>query len=77
MLFQSSPKFPSFSMTVKLTTVAPDALLPINLTNLYMASPAHWKKLYDAVPASVADPKERAKQAWDQFSRNASGTGPC
>ena len=60
MLFQSSPKFPSFSMTVKLTTVAPDALLPINLTNLYMASPAHWKKLYDAVPASFADPKERA-----------------
>ena len=63
-------------MTVELTTAAPDALLPINLTNLYMASPAHWKKLYDAVPASVADPKERAKQAWDQFARNASGTGP-
>jgi peptide/nickel transport system substrate-binding protein len=51
-------------------------LLPINLTNLYMASPAQWKKLYDAVPASVSDPKERAKQAWDAFSRNASGTGP-
>ena len=26
-------------MTVELTTAAPDALLPINLTNLYMASP--------------------------------------
>ena len=26
--------------------------------------------------ASVTDPKERAKQAWDAFSRNASGTGP-
>jgi peptide/nickel transport system substrate-binding protein len=63
-------------MTVELTTAAPDALLPINLTNLFMASPAHWKKLYDAVPASVTDPKERAKQAWDQFARNASGTGP-
>jgi peptide/nickel transport system substrate-binding protein len=63
-------------MTVELTTAAPDALLPINLTNLFMASPAHWKKLADAVPASVTDPKERAKQAWDQFSRNASGTGP-
>src|SRR4029077_11273208 len=49
-------------LTVELTTAAPDALLPINLTNLYMASPAHWKKLYDAVPASVSDPKERAKQ---------------
>jgi len=63
-------------MTVELTTAAPDALLPINLTNLYMASPAQWKKLFDAVPAGVADPKERAKQAWDAFARNASGTGP-
>jgi peptide/nickel transport system substrate-binding protein len=63
-------------MTVELTTAAPDALLPINLTNLFMASPVHWKKLYDAVPAGVTDPKERAKQAWDAFSRNASGTGP-
>ena len=62
--------------TVELTTAQPDSLLPINLTNLYFASPAHWKKLYGAVPASVADPKERAKQAWDAFSRNASGTGP-
>jgi len=63
-------------MTVELTTAAPDALLPINLTNLYMASPAQWKKHVDAVPASVTDPKERAKQAWDAFSRAASGTGP-
>jgi ABC-type transport system substrate-binding protein len=63
-------------MTVALTTAAPDALLPINLTNLFMASPAHWKKLADAVPAAVTDPKERAKQAWDAFARNASGTGP-
>src|SRR5215211_4330223 len=61
-------------MTVELTTSAPDALLPINLTNLYMACPAHWKKLYDA--ASATDPKEKAKQAWDAFARNASGTGP-
>ena len=49
-------------MTVELTTAAPDALLPINLTNLYMASPAQWKKLYDAVPASVDRP-EGARQA--------------
>jgi ABC-type transport system substrate-binding protein len=63
-------------MTVELTTAAPDALLPINLTNLFMASPAHWKKLYDGVPTSVPDPKDRAKQAWDGFARNASGTGP-
>jgi ABC-type transport system substrate-binding protein len=64
------------AMTVELTTARPDSLLPINLTNLYMASPAHWKKLYGAVPASVADPKERARQAWDAFSLNPSGTGP-
>jgi ABC-type transport system substrate-binding protein len=62
--------------TVELTTSQPDSLLPINLTNLYMASPTLWKKLYDAVPATVSDPKERAKQAWDAFARNASGTGP-
>jgi peptide/nickel transport system substrate-binding protein len=61
-------------LTVELTTAAPESLLPINLTNLFMASPAHWKKLYDA--SSAADPKEKAKQAWDAFSRNASGTGP-
>src|SRR5437868_11452422 len=34
--------------TVELVTSQPDSFLPINLTNLYMASPAHWKKLYDA-----------------------------
>jgi ABC-type transport system substrate-binding protein len=62
--------------TVELTTAAPDALLPINLTNLYMASAAQWAKLEKAVPASVTDPKERTKQAWDAFSRAASGTGP-
>ena len=64
------------ALTVELTTTQPNSLLPINLTNLYMASPAHWKKLYDAVPTSVADPKERAKQAWEAFSSDASGTGP-
>ncbi|BAT59160.1 heme-binding protein A precursor [Variibacter gotjawalensis] len=61
-------------MTVELTTASPDALLPINLTNLYMASPAAWKKLFDA--SSASDPKEKAKQAWDGFARAASGTGP-
>ena len=61
-------------MTVELTTSAPESLLPINLTNLFMASPAQWKKLYDA--SAATDPKEKAKQAWDAFARNASGTGP-
>jgi ABC-type transport system substrate-binding protein len=62
-------------LTVELTTAQPDAFLPINLTNLFMASPAHWQKLYDGV-TGVADPKERAKQAWTAFAANASGTGP-
>jgi ABC-type transport system substrate-binding protein len=63
-------------MTVELVTSEPDSFLPINLTNLYMASPAHWRKLFDAVSASVTDPKERSKQAWDAYARAASGTGP-
>ena len=62
--------------TVELTTSEPDSFLPINLTNLFMASPAHWQAKYDAVPASVTDPAERAKQAWIAFAADASGTGP-
>lgn len=62
--------------TVELTTSVPDAFLPLNLTNLFMASPAQWKAKYDAVPASVSDPAERAKQAWIAFAADASGTGP-
>lgn len=62
--------------TVELTTSQPDAFLPLNLTNLFMASPAHWQAKYDAVPASVTDPAERAKQAWIAFAADASGTGP-
>src|SRR3954453_5491823 len=33
-------------MSVELTTKEPDSFLPINLTNLFMASPAKWQKLY-------------------------------
>ena len=62
--------------TVELTTSVPDAFLPINLTNLFMASPAHWQAKFNAVPASVTDPAERAKQAWIAFASDASGTGP-
>ncbi len=64
------------AMTVELTASQPDSLLPINLTNLFIASPAQWKKFYDAVAPGVTDPKERAKQAWEAFAANASGTGP-
>jgi len=61
-------------MTVELTTKEPDSFLPINLTNLFMASPAKWQKLYDA--ASGADAKEKSAVAWAAFARDASGTGP-
>ena len=63
-------------LTVELTTSQPDAFLPINLTNLFMASPAQWAKKLEAVPASVTDKAERSKQAWAAFAADASGTGP-
>src|ERR1700682_2308828 len=61
-------------ITVELTTKEPDSFLPINLTNLFMASPAKWQKLYDA--AEGADPKAKSQAAWPAFGRDASGTGP-
>ena len=61
--------------TVELTTREPDSFLPINLTNLFIASPAHWQKKYDAL-GSVSDPAERAKQAWAAFAADAAGSGP-
>ena len=63
-------------MTVELTTSEPDAFLPINLTNLFMASPAQWAAKLKAVPASVTDPAERSKQAWAAFAADPSGSGP-
>jgi peptide/nickel transport system substrate-binding protein len=60
--------------TVELTTTEPDSFLPINLTNLFIASPAKWQKFYDA--ASGADAKAKSQAAWDAFARVASGTGP-
>ncbi len=63
-------------LTVELATSEPDSFLPLNLTNLFMASPAHWDAKLKAVPASVADPAERAKQAWNAFAADASGSGP-
>lgn len=63
-------------LTVELTTRNPDSFLPINLTNLFMASPTHWQKLLGEVPASVTDAKARAAAAWTAFAANPSGTGP-
>jgi ABC-type transport system substrate-binding protein len=61
-------------LTVELTTSEPDAFLPLNLTNLFMASPAHWQKKFDA--ASGAAPADKARAAWIAFAADASGTGP-
>ncbi len=61
-------------LTVELTTKEPDGFLPINLTNLFMASPTKWQKLYDA--AEGADAKAKSQAAWTAFARDASGTGP-
>ncbi len=61
-------------MTIELTTKEPDSFLPINLTNLFMASPAKWQKFYDA--AEGADAKAKSQAAWAAFARDASGTGP-
>ena len=63
-------------MTVELTTSEADSFLPLNLTNLFMASPAHWEAKLKAVPASVTDAAERSKQAWTAFASDASGSGP-
>ena len=61
-------------LTVELITKEPDSFLPINLTNLFMASPAKWQKLYEA--ASGTDAKAKSAAAWEAFARAASGTGP-
>jgi ABC-type transport system substrate-binding protein len=62
------------NLTVELTSSEPDSFLPINLTNLFMASPAHWQKKFDAAPG--ATPADKAKAAWTAFASDASGTGP-
>lgn len=61
-------------LTVELTTSEPDSFLPLNLTNLFMASPSHWQKKFDA--AAGASPADKAKAAWAAFAADASGTGP-
>src|SRR2546429_3257766 len=61
-------------MTVELTTKEPDSFLPINLTNLFMASPSTWQALYDK--AEGADAKAKSQAAWAAFARDASGTRP-
>ena len=61
-------------MTVELTTSEPDSFLPINLTNLFIASPTQWEAKFKA--ATATDPAEKAKQAWAAFAADPSGSGP-
>ncbi len=61
-------------LTVELTTKEPDSFLPYNISNLFMASPAKWQKLFDA--AAGADARAKSQAAWDAFAHDASGTGP-
>ncbi|CAK9883804.1 MAG: Periplasmic dipeptide transport protein [Candidatus Erwinia impunctatus] len=62
--------------TVVLTTSEPDALLPYNVTNLFIVSPTAWQKLFDAVPSAAGDVAARSKQAWSEFAAQAVGSGP-
>jgi peptide/nickel transport system substrate-binding protein len=62
-------------LTVELTTSEPDSFLPLNLTNLFMASPTHWQRKFDATPATQAA-ADRVRAAWTAFAADASGTGP-
>jgi ABC-type transport system substrate-binding protein len=65
-------------LTVELTTSEPDAFLPLNLTNLFMASPAHWQKKFEAASSANpgATPADKAKAAWTAFAADPSGSGP-
>src|SRR6202048_3496592 len=46
-------------MTVEFTTKEPDSFLPINLTNLFMASPIKWQKFFDAADGTDAKAKSQ------------------
>lgn len=61
-------------MTVELVAKEPDSFLPINLTNLFMASPTKWQGFFDK--AEGADAKAKSQAAWAAFAKDASGTGP-
>jgi peptide/nickel transport system substrate-binding protein len=61
-------------MTVELTTKEPDSFLPINLTNLFMASPAKWQALYDK--AEGADAKAKSQAAWGSVRQGRLGHRP-
>jgi len=49
------------SMTVEITTKAPDAVFPYQMANVYMSSPARWKEMGGD---------------WTKVAQKPSGTGP-
>src|SRR3977135_1936577 len=49
-------------MTVEFITKEPDSFLPINLTNLFMASPAKWQKLYETAEGADAKAKQQGER---------------
>jgi ABC-type transport system substrate-binding protein len=64
---QTLPRMPTLvgirkidDFTVEITTSEPDAFLPINLSNLFMASPAAWAKA----------------KSWTEFAKAPVGSGP-
>jgi peptide/nickel transport system substrate-binding protein len=64
---QTTPRMPTITgarkiddYTIEVQTSEPDAFVPINLANLFMASPAAWAK---------------AKN-WTEFAKNPVGSGP-
>jgi peptide/nickel transport system substrate-binding protein len=65
---QTVPRMPTVTgarkiddLTVEVATSEPDAFVPINLTNLFIASPAQWEKV---------------GRSWTEFAKNPVGTGP-
>src|SRR4030081_1189442 len=56
-------------MTGELITKEPESFLPINLTNLFIASPAKWQKFYDA--AEGADARAESQSGWAAFGQSA------
>jgi ABC-type transport system substrate-binding protein len=64
---QTTPRMPTLvgakkvdDFTIEVTTSEPDAFLPINLANLFMASPAAWAKA----------------KTWVEFAKAPVGSGP-
>ena len=62
-------------MTVELTTKEPDSFLPINLTNLFMASPSKWQKRF-TTRLKAPMPRRSRRPPGRRSRKDASGTGP-